>query len=99
MGGKNYQWSCIKCQLHVWTIIARNRNRKLEISTAPTKAKLREPAHSQALFQNKIDRQRVKSRESARRLWWMVFVVETGRKAGRRGHSTAMEERGDVNNL
>ena len=30
-----------------------NRNRKLEISTAPTKAKSREPAYSQALVQNK----------------------------------------------
>ena len=28
-----------------------NRNRKLEISTAPTKAKSREPAYSQALVQ------------------------------------------------
>src|SRR6218665_3279889 len=41
-----------------------NRNRKLEISTAPTKAKSREPAYSHALVQNKIGRQRVKSKES-----------------------------------
>src|SRR6218665_625870 len=51
----------------------RNRNRKLEISRVPTKAKSREPAYSQALNQNKIDRQRSKSRESGRqtvrRLW------------------------------
>jgi len=40
--------------------ITRNRNRKLEISTAPTKANSREPAYSQALVQNKIDRQRVR---------------------------------------
>ena len=40
----------------------RYRNRKLEISRAPTKAKSREPAYSQALYQNKIDRQRVKIR-------------------------------------
>src|SRR6218665_356640 len=39
-----------------------NRNRNLEISTTPTKAKSREPAYSQALFQNKIDKQRVKIR-------------------------------------
>jgi len=45
--------------------IRRNRNRKLEISAAPTKAKSRGPAYSQALIKNKIDRQRVKSRESA----------------------------------
>src|SRR6218665_507511 len=36
-----------------------------------------------------MDRQRVKSRESGRqtvrRLWWMVFGVETGRYVGRRG--------------
>src|SRR6218665_2724748 len=67
----------------------RNRNRKPVISTAPTKARSREPAYSQALIQNKIDRQRVRSRESGRqtvrRLWWVVFGVETGREAGRRG--------------
>src|SRR6218665_3174555 len=62
----------------------RNRNRKLLISRAPTKAKSQEPAYSQALNQNKIDRQRSRSRESGRetvrRLWWMVFGVETGRE-------------------
>src|SRR6218665_1843215 len=59
-----------------------NRNRKLEIFTALTKAKSRKPAHSQALVKNKIDRQRLRSRESGRQtvtwLWWMVFGVETG---------------------
>ena len=44
----------------------RNRNRKLLISKAPTKAKSQEPAYSQALNQNKIDRQRSRSRESGR---------------------------------
>src|SRR6218665_2089948 len=44
----------------------RNRNRKLLISRAPTKAKSQEPAYSQALNQNKIDRQRSRSRESGR---------------------------------
>jgi len=43
-----------------------NRNRKLKISTAPTNSKSWEPAYSQALIQNKIDRQRVRSRESGR---------------------------------
>ena len=38
----------------------KNRNHKLEISTVPTKAKSDEPAYSQMLSQNKIDRQRVK---------------------------------------
>jgi len=33
------------------------------LSTAPTKAKSRKPAYSQALIQNKVDRQRVRSRE------------------------------------
>src|SRR6218665_1272495 len=43
----------------------RNRNRKLDICIAPTKAMSREPAYSQALLQNKIiDRQRVRPRES-----------------------------------
>src|SRR6218665_1032131 len=62
---------------------SRNRNRKLLISRAPTNAKSQEAAYSQALNQNKIDRQRSRSRESGRqtvrRLWWMVFGVETGR--------------------
>jgi len=59
-----------------------NRNRKLEIST---KAKSREEAYSQALFQNKIDRQRVRSRESDR-LWWIVLELRRGwsQEAGRR---------------
>ena len=66
-----------------------SRNRKLEISTAPTKAKSWEPAYSQALNQNKIDRLRSESRESGRQtarwLWWMVFGVEMGWEArGRR---------------
>src|SRR6218665_2293338 len=43
-----------------------NRNRKLLISRAPTKAKSQEPAYSQALNQNKIDRKRSRSRESGR---------------------------------
>ena len=51
----------------------------------PPKAKSQEPVYSQALIQNIIDRQRVRSRESGRqtvrRLWWMVFGVETEREA------------------
>src|SRR6218665_827 len=62
-----------------------NHNRKLLISRAPTKVKSQEPAYSQALNQNKIDRQRSRSKESGRqtvrRLWWMVFGVETGRES------------------
>ena len=42
------------------------RNRNLEISRAPTKVKSRELVYSQALVQNKIDRQWVRSRESCR---------------------------------
>jgi|SRR6218665_1139138 len=41
----------------------RNHNRKLEISTALTKRKSREPAYSQALVQNKIERQRIRESE------------------------------------
>src|SRR6218665_2960106 len=58
------------------------RNRNLQISRAPTKARSQEPAYSQALNQNKIDRHRSRSREpgreTAKRLWWMVLGVETG---------------------
>ena len=43
-------------------------NRKLLISRAPTKAKSQEPAYSQALNQNKIDRQWSRSRESGRQM-------------------------------
>src|SRR6218665_2977334 len=54
-----------------------HRNRKLLISRAPTKAKSQEPACSQALNQNKIDRHRSRSRESGRqtvrRLSWMAL--------------------------
>ena len=61
-----------------------NCNCKLAISRAPTKAKSREPAYSQALVHNKIDRQRVRSiesgRQTVRRLWWMEFGIETGRR-------------------
>ena len=71
----------------------RNHNHKHEISTEPTKAKSRESSYSHALVQNKIDRQRVRSiesgrqagRQTVRRLWWMVFGVETGREGGGRG--------------
>ena len=43
-----------------------DRIRKPVTSTAPTKAKSRELAYSQALNKNQIDRQRSKSRESGR---------------------------------
>jgi len=60
-----------------------DRNRKLLICKAPTKAKPQEPAYSQALNQNKIDRQRSRSRESGRQTvirLWLVLGVETGRE-------------------
>ena len=60
------------------------RNRNLEISTVPTKVKLREPAYSQALNQIKKIGRGSRSRESGmqtvRRLCWMVFRVETARE-------------------
>jgi len=55
----------LQCRMANSLIVRRpSLNRKLEISTAPTKAKLREPAYSQAPIQNKTDRQRVRSRGS-----------------------------------
>ena len=63
-----------------------NRNRKLLISRAPTQAKSQEPAYSQAFNQNKIDRQRSRSRESGRqtvrRLWCLELRLSEVR--GRR---------------
>ena len=59
--------------------VNRSRKRKLEMSTAPTKAKSREPSYSQAYIQNNIDRHRIRSRKSGR---------QTGRQIGRQsdGH-------------
>ena len=54
----------------------RHRNRKLLISTVPTKAKSQEPAYSQALNQNKIDRQRSRSRESGRQADSQMAMVD-----------------------
>ena len=47
------------------------------ISTTPTKVKTGEPAVSQALIQNKIDRQRVRSRvrQAGDSLWLMVLEL------------------------
>ena len=53
-----------------------NRNRTLDISTAPTKAKSQEPAYSQALVQNKIVRQRVRSKESGRQADSQTAMVD-----------------------
>jgi len=47
-----------------------NCNRKLDISTAPTKA------YSQALNQTKIDRQRVRSRESGMQVDSQTAMVD-----------------------
>ena len=63
-----YTGVCLLC-MYVFVQVCmcvRNRNLKLKISTAPTKAKSWEPAHSHALTQNKIDRQQVRSRELGR---------------------------------
>ena len=53
--GENAPVSCCLCS-----------NRNLLISRVPTKAKSHEPAYSQALNQNKIDRRRSRSRQSGR---------------------------------
>jgi len=54
-------------------------NCKLEISIAPTKAKLWKPAYSQVLIQKKIDRQGSWSedpgRQTVRRLWWALDSI------------------------
>ena len=70
----------------------RNRNRKLDISTAPTKAKSREPAYSQPrrLIKTESIGRGVKSRESGRqtvrRLRWVMLRVEMAREVrGREG--------------
>jgi len=58
----------------MWDIQPRgNSNRKLEISRAPTKAKSREPAYSQALVQTK-------SIGSGSDPESQMFGVETGRE-------------------
>jgi len=65
---------------------AGHRNSNCNCIQCPQK---REPAYSQALVQNKIDRQPVRFRESGRQtvrwLWWMVFGVERWREVGKRG--------------
>jgi len=53
-----------------------NRNRRLKISTALTKAKSRKLAYSQALVQNKIDRQLVRSRDSGRQANSQTAMVD-----------------------
>ena len=48
----------------LWPLLyMQNCNRKLLISRTPTKAKSQEPAYSQALNQNKVDRQRSRSKQ------------------------------------
>jgi len=51
----------------------------------PTTVKSREPAYSQTLNQNNIDRQLVKIqrvRHADRRLWWNVYGVKTCKEGG-----------------
>jgi len=51
----------VHTQVHIYYVC----NCNLEISTAPIKAKSQEPAYSQALIQNKINRQgRVRQADS-----------------------------------
>ena len=68
---------CMHVFLHV-----KYRNLKLKISSTSNKAK---SPYSQALNQNKIERQgvmiqvvRQADRQTVRRLWWMVYAVDTG---------------------
>src|SRR6218665_152701 len=66
--------------VNAWVLQAmnsyRNRNCKLLISKAPTKAKSQEPTYSHALNQNKIDRQRSRSRESCRQADSQTAMVD-----------------------
>src|SRR6218665_3891755 len=52
----------------------------------PQKVKSREPAYSQVLNQNKSIDTGSTSRESVRRLWFMVFEVQRGREVWGRGY-------------
>ena len=74
-----------------------SRNRKLDISRAPTKAKSRESAYSQALVQTKSigsgsDPESQACRQTVRWLRWKVFGVETGREVGRRVQNVPLSQ-------
>src|SRR6218665_2190047 len=80
--GENAPVSCCLCS-----------NRNLLISRAPTKAKSQEAAYSQALNQNKIERQRSRSRESGRQTcslgciecpWEKFFSSQSTNKGNRK---------------
>jgi len=75
--------------IRFWLAHPHSRNHELTISTAITKAKYWEPVFSQALNQNKIDRQRVKIQSQAGTQidgcggWnWLEFRIELARKVG-----------------
>jgi len=73
-----------------------NRNRKFDVSTAPTKAKSREPAYSQRFIQNKTDRQWVKIqivRQSNRSDGYggRCFELRRGKEVGRREDELVVE--------
>jgi len=66
------------------SMVSANRNRKLDISTAPIKVKSLEPAYSQALIQDKLDRQGVKIqrvKQTVKRLYggWCMELRRSGR--------------------
>jgi len=52
----------------------------------PQQAKSREPAYSQVLNQNKSIDSESRSRESVRRLWFIVFEVQRRREIWGRGY-------------
>jgi len=89
---------CRRIETVIWTLtktqltpmkwyLNRRPDHKLEICTAPTKAKSRDPAYSQALIQNEIDRQRVRSRESGMQADCQTAMVDGvwSWEVGRRG--------------
>src|SRR6218665_424279 len=55
-------WNVVQCDIRMTVIMCKLCMLKLEISTAPTKAKSREPAYSKTLTQNKILLQRLLQR-------------------------------------
>src|SRR6218665_1275922 len=68
----------------VWSssFFFRNRNRKLDIYTAPTKAR-NQLIHRRLSKTKSIGSGSDPERQTVRRLWWMVFGVETGREVCR----------------
>jgi len=79
--GGHCRWPQVSKFILFW-----NHNRKLEISTAPTKQSLEDQLIHRRLAKTKLvgrkPRSRVSGRQTVRPLWWMVFGVEMGKEEG-----------------